>query len=70
MSSSVSHPAHYQGEIECIDAIAATGNAKGFCIGNVIKYVWRWERKGGIEDLRKAQFYLNWLISYLEKTPL
>ncbi|MFY9294470.1 MAG: DUF3310 domain-containing protein [Methylorubrum rhodinum] len=59
----VERPEHYtSGEIECIDAIrAALGveQFKGFCRGNAVKYLWRYERKGGAEDLRKAAFYLD-----------
>lgn len=61
-------PSYYkQGEIECIDAIAAaTVNLDGyaaFCTGNVIKYMWRWKEKGGKEDLEKAKNYINMLIN-------
>jgi hypothetical protein len=63
----VNHPAHYTGAIECIDAIAeATKDLKGMeavCTGNAIKYLWRWKKKNGVEDLKKAQWYLNKLIS-------
>lgn len=67
----VQHPLHYnQGGIECIDAIkAATVNKRGIeavCVANVIKYVWRYEAKNGLEDVKKAQFYLNRLITELE----
>ena len=67
----VSHPPHYnQGGIECIDAIkAATVNKRGIeavCVANVIKYVWRYEAKNGLEYVKKAQFYLNRLIDELE----
>lgn len=62
----VSHPAHYTaGGIECIDAIqAAVGpeQFKGYLRGNVLKYLWRYEHKGGVESLRKAQWYLDRLI--------
>lgn len=59
-------PSHYQGEIECIDAIKAsmpTQQFLGYLKGNVQKYLWRYDRKNGVEDLRKAQWYLNRLIS-------
>ena len=67
----VNHPSHYcQGGIECIDAIkAATVNKRGIeavCVANVIKYIWRYEAKNGLEDVEKAQFYLNRLIDELE----
>lgn len=66
----VNHPGHYTfGGIECIDAIkaATTGLSgfEGFCAGAVIKYVWRWRRKGGVEDLRKATWYLDKLVDSL-----
>ena len=59
------NPSHYkQGGIECIDAIkAATGDGfVGYVWGNVLKYLWRWPKKGGIEDLKKARWYLDRLI--------
>ena len=36
------------------------------CTANVIKYLWRYEAKNGLEDVRKAQWYINKLIDYLE----
>jgi hypothetical protein len=61
----VYHPGHYtQGGIECIDAIkAALGKERfaGYCAGNVIKYIWRYRLKDGIEDLQKAANYLKML---------
>jgi hypothetical protein len=64
----VNKPAHYQGSIECIDAIesAMTKEAfRGYLKGNIIKYVWRYDRKNGVEDLEKAQWYLKRLIEKL-----
>lgn len=61
-------PSHYQGEIECIEAIKASMSTQqflGYLKGNIQKYVWRYDRKNGVEDLRKAQWYLNRLISEL-----
>jgi hypothetical protein len=61
-------PSHYQGEVECIEAIKAsmpTQQFLGYLKGNVQKYLWRYDRKNGLEDLRKAQWYLNRLISEL-----
>ena len=62
----VHHPNHYcQGGIECIKAIEASMTPEGFqdyCKGNVLKYIWRWRDKAGIEDLEKAKVYLDWLI--------
>jgi hypothetical protein len=61
------NPNHYkQGEVECIDALkAATVNKPGIqavCVANIIKYLWRYEAKGGLNDIYKAQWYLNKLI--------
>ena len=66
-NNAVQHPSHYtQGGVECIDAIRASMTADGFCDyckGNILKYIWRWRDKGGVEDLRKASVYLDWLIN-------
>ena len=66
MADMVNSPPHYtQGGIECIDAIRASMSKEafaGYCKGNVLKYCWRFEHKGGVEDLEKAQVYLGRLI--------
>ncbi len=63
----VNHPPHYtRGDIECIDAIeAATAGlvgAEAYSTGAVIENTWRWKQKNGIEDLKKARWYLDRLI--------
>ena len=68
----VNHPQHYtQGGIECIDALkAATVGKRGIeavCVANVIKYLWRYEEKNGIEDVKKARWYIDKLIRELEE---
>lgn len=66
----VNHPSHYtQGGVECIEAIkAALGdNFVYYCVGNSLKYLWRWEHKGGLQDLEKAQKYLDWAIEDVEE---
>jgi len=68
-SDMVNHPPHYnQAGIECIDAIeAATDEGFEYYLqGNILKYLWRYRYKNGIEDLKKAQFYLNKLIETTE----
>lgn len=67
----VNQPAHYlKGGMECIDVIKAVtsdlSGADAYYVGNIIKYVWRYNNKNGIEDLRKAKHYLEWLIKSLE----
>lgn len=67
----VNRPAHYnQGDIECIDVLEQLGLAEAFCRGNAIKYLWRCEDKNGLEDLKKAQWYLNKLIELKEKNQV
>jgi hypothetical protein len=67
----VNHPPHYQGKVECIDAIEAALGDDGFvacCRGNAMKYLYRAGRKGElVEDLRKAAWYLERAIKTLEK---
>jgi hypothetical protein len=67
----VNHPPHYNaGDIECIDAIRAALGREGFiayCRGNAIKYLWRCEYKNGVEDWRKADWYINRAIKELGK---
>lgn len=62
----VSKPSHYAaGDIECIDAmIAAYGPeaVKDFCKCNAFKYQWRFDKKNGEEDIKKAQWYQNKLM--------
>ena len=68
----VNHPTHYtHGGIECIDAIEAalssqTDPVAAFLTGQALKYLWRWPIKNGLEDLRKARWYLDRLIARLE----
>lgn len=65
-----SHPAHYANNgIEPIDYMRANfthEEFRGFLQGNIIKYVSRYTRKGGLEDLRKVQVYIGWLIKHEE----
>ena len=67
----VNHPSHYtQGGIECIEALkAATVSKTGIeavCTANAIKYLWRYEEKNGVEDVKKARWYIDRLIKELE----
>lgn len=69
----VNHPQHYKSKsgLEVIDVIKAfTADLKGYQAtdtGNIIKYILRWRYKNGLEDLKKAQWYLNDLITTIEK---
>lgn len=68
----VNHPSHYQSGsgLEVIDVIKAfTSNLTGIeatDTGNVLKYMCRWKNKNGVEDLKKAKWYLEHLINNVE----
>jgi hypothetical protein len=65
----INSPIHYNSsEIECIDAIEAMlGNDfPAYLQGNITKYLWRFKHKNGVEDLKKARWYLNKLIKQYE----
>lgn len=70
----VSHPSHYQSStgLEVIDVIESfTSELQGVeatDTGNIIKYICRWKKKNGIQDLEKAMWYLHHLIDHLKKT--
>ena len=71
MNDMVDHPSHYTaGGIECIEALkSATAGLEGIeavCTANAIKYLWRWKLKNGAEDLKKAIWYINYLIADLD----
>ena len=64
-SDSVNHPQHYtKGKYETIEVIESiTGeHYRGYLVGNIIKYLTRYNLKNGIEDLEKAKWYLEELI--------
>lgn len=71
MSDNVNHPSHYEtGKYECIDVMLETQGieaVKNFCICNAFKYLYRHENKNGVEDVRKAKWYLD---KYLELVEL
>ena len=65
----VNSPRHYnESGIECIDALEAMlgDGFKSYLQGNIAKYLWRYKYKNGLEDLRKAQWYLNKLIGVVD----
>ena len=64
----VNHPKHYElpGGLECIDVLLATQGkdfVMGFCLCNAMKYLYRHKRKNGVEDIKKARWYID---KYLE----
>lgn len=66
----INHPPHYtQGKYEVIDIMQdklSHKEFKGYLKGNILKYIFRYELKNGVEDLKKAQFYLNKLLEVQE----
>lgn len=75
MPEMVNHPSHYMskdGEMEVIDVIehftTDIPGIFGFCTGNAIKYILRWPNKDNpVEDLKKAQWYIQKMIDMIEK---
>lgn len=62
----VNHPHHYEDStsIECIQAmtlIFGEDAVADFCACNAFKYIWRYKHKNGMEDLKKAEWYLSYL---------
>ena len=69
MNDNINRPSHYRkNRIECIDAIKSSlgDGYESYLVGNIIKYMWRYRHKNGLEDLEKAQWYLNKLISTIK----
>ena len=71
MTDNVNQPPHYgQGNIECMDYIKdilTDEELIGYYRGNVAKYLHRWRYKNGLEDLKKARWYLEALIQNQSK---
>ena len=64
MADNVNHPSHYEAStsIECIEAMELMFDfydVQQFCLCNAFKYIWRHKYKNGLEDLDKAQWYIN-----------
>lgn len=69
-ADNVNHPSHYTGRYECIDVMQDVfGNeaTDNFCLCNAFKYIWRARKKNGLEDVKKAVWYLNKYIEEAEK---
>ncbi len=73
MQDMVNHPPHYNNGPatcdkcgDCIECIEVTRHMP-FSLGNAVKYLWRWQNKGGLEDLKKARWYLDDHIKDIER---
>lgn len=66
----VNHPSHYEtGKFECIEVMEETQGKEAvmnFCLCNAFKYLYRHKRKNGIEDVKKAKWYINKYIELFE----
>jgi len=65
-TDAVNHPPHYTKHPSGVECIQVT-EAMPFLEGNIVKYVWRWRDKNGVEDLKKAKWYLERLIANAER---
>lgn len=67
----VNHPAHYEtGKFECIDVMVETQGedaVKAYCLCAAFKYLYRHKRKNGLEDIKKARWYLDKYIELEER---
>ena len=64
--SPVNHPKHYDGKYECIEVmrdVFGEDAVKSFCILNAFKYICRHNKKNGTEDLKKAKWYLGFILT-------
>lgn len=70
VNDNVNHPSHYEtGKFECIDVMLETQGleaVKNFCICNAFKYIYRHNNKNGLEDVKKAKWYLDKYIELSE----
>ena len=71
MADMVNHPAHYEtGKFECIEVMEetqGTASVMDFCICNAFKYLYRHNHKNGVEDIKKARWYLDKYIELAER---
>lgn len=69
-NDNVNHPSHYEtGSFECIDVMSETQGkeaVKNFCLCNAFKYIYRHNNKNGLEDIRKAKWYIDKYIELSE----
>ena len=71
MNDNINHPKHYTtGKYEVIDIIEdklTNEQFEGYLCGNIIKYIMRYRHKNGVEDLKKARWYIDKLIKFKEE---
>lgn len=72
MVDNVNHPKHYEGHtsLECTEVMRVIFGVKAvyyFCLCNAFKYLWRYKNKNGEEDIKKARWYLDYVLHDLER---
>lgn len=71
VNDNVNHPSHYEtGSFECIDVMLETQGkeaVKNFCLCNAFKYIYRHNNKNGLEDIKKAKWYIDKYIELSEQ---
>lgn len=72
-AETINHPQHYGGDtpyevIKVLEAWMTADELIGFCKGNAIKYMARHRDKGGLEDLKKADWYSSYLVKLCQRT--
>jgi len=65
MTDNINQPSHYKQHPSGVECITITEHMY-FNIGNAVKYLWRANHKGGLEDLKKARWYINREIKRVE----
>lgn len=65
MTDNVNHPKHYNSHPSGVECITVT-EYMTFNVGNAVKYLWRADHKNGLEDLRKAAWYVSREVQRLE----
>lgn len=74
MKDNVNHPSHYNiGKYECFDVmrdVFGDEEVKHFCLINAFKYIYRCNAKNGLEDVKKAIWYLNKLVEMEENNEV
>lgn len=74
MADVVNHPSHYEtGRFECIDVMVETQGkdaVMGFCLCNAFKYLYRHRRKNGVEDIKKARWYIDKYVELAESEEI
>ena len=74
VADNVNHPAHYEtGKFECIEVMTEVMGKEAvadFCLCNAFKYLYRNKRKNGVEDIEKAQWYINKYIELISTRKL